>query len=182
MESMGKIRSALETMVEPGVSVQKLIILSAELTDERMDDFQKEIKGMNTNIENMSETITDSIHKFKMDVMEIIGGFESKVKAHNEDCPLNTPELIEQLDKEVEKVGIRLDTMDKKFEDIGFMFYFVKYKKLGIATLIGLIFMCLASGYGLYESIEARKEIKNNAIKIEKNNVDINKQPNTIQK
>ena len=142
---MEKIKATLETINKPGVSVNDLVILSAQLTDDRFEDISEDIKVIHTSMENRFENMTEQMNGFKNDVMIMLGEMSGKITCSPNDCPTDE---IEVLQKDVKNINDKLGGMDE-------LMFFSKHKKLGLYTIVGGIIFFLVVLFKVYISYKS---------------------------
>ena len=160
---MEKIKATLETINKPGVSVNDLVILSAQLTDDRFEDISEDIKVIHTSMENRFENMTDQMNGFKNDVMIMLGEMSGKITCSPNDCPTDE---IEMLKEEVKEIKDKQTGMDE-------IYFFAKHKKLGAYSLVGIAFIFIIGVAGTIYSIKSYYQTRVNGIQSKVNGLNI---------
>lgn len=175
---MGKIKAAIETMMDKNDPTHKLISLVAQQTDEQ---FKEVIEKIDENNESVLKAI-EQLHK--------------TIQQHNTKCPQNLETsfehqhyYIKSIEKKITETEININkridevenTFETKLDSVDEVFFFSRHKNLLGYTIIGIVVIFIigiSSTYFSYQSFVQSKsngvEVKINGNKLDRNNKDIN--------
>jgi hypothetical protein len=152
-----ELSEAIHQVINPKNPTQNAIGLLATMTD--------------TKFAHVGTTMEEN----KNEIIGKIGELTQLINEHNDNCPLG-------LEHRFYEDRAQIVELKKKLDNVDYLFFFTKYKKLFVACVIGLIAIAGYSGLRFYMSWEVIQQCKANGLNIEttnantqKNSVNINK-------